>query len=93
MQYSKIITQIELEILGTDPPNVSSNQINNLNILIPNEDEMQLIGFRLEKIDQKIQTEENYLIKLQQIKSGLMADLLSGKKLVSIPKSIEPQTT
>lgn len=88
MQYSKIITQIELEILGTDPPNVSSNQINGLDVLKANEDEMHQIGFKLEKIDQKIQTEESYLNKLQQIKLGLMADLLSGKKLVTVPAAI-----
>jgi type I restriction enzyme S subunit len=51
------------------------------------------IANKLISIQTIIQSEKNHLLKLQQIKSGLMADLLSGNKLVSIPKEIETQTT
>jgi type I restriction enzyme S subunit len=39
---------------------------------------------KLSSIDYKIQTEQAYLHKLQQIKAGLMADLLTGKKEVRV---------
>jgi type I restriction enzyme S subunit len=55
--------------------------------------EQKIIAERLYSVDKKLQKEQNYLQKLQQIKSGLMADLLSGNKLVSIPKEMETQTT
>jgi type I restriction enzyme S subunit len=84
MQYREIISQIELEILGTDPPNVSSNQINSLKIKKPLEDEMYQIGLRVEKIDNKIQTEQQALAKYQQVKAGLLQDLLTGKVEVRI---------
>ena len=39
---------------------------------------------RLSSIDKNIQSEQNYLHKFQEIKSGLMGDLLTGKKKVHI---------
>jgi len=46
--------------------------------------EQNLIIERLNSMNQKLQTEQTYLHKLQQIKAGLMADLLSGKKSVTV---------
>ena len=46
--------------------------------------EQNLIIERLNSINQKLQTEQTYLHKLQQIKAGLMADLLSRKKKVDV---------
>jgi len=54
MQYNKTVIQIELEILGADLPNVSSNQINNLTISFPTSNEMNSIGLILEELDTKI---------------------------------------
>lgn len=45
-------------------------------------DEAIEISKRLLSIDNKLQSEQNYLLKLQNIKAGLMGDLLSGKKRV-----------
>lgn len=42
------------------------------------------ISRRLLSIDNKLQSEQNYLFKLQKIKNGLMGDLLSGKKRVTV---------
>ena len=55
--------------------------------------EQNEISKRLKTLDNKLSSEQAYLQKLQNIKSGLMADLLSGNKLVSIPKEMETQTT
>lgn len=43
------------------------------------------IAERLQTMDNKLQSEEIYLQKLQQIKRGLMSDLLSGRKQVPVP--------
>ncbi len=47
-------------------------------------EEQKIISERLISIDHKFQTEQTYLHKLQMIKSGLMGDLLNGKKRVKI---------
>ena len=47
--------------------------------------EQKLISVKLLLIKNKLQTEQNYLHKLQQIKAGLMGDLLSGRKKVLEP--------
>ncbi|MDP2209238.1 MAG: restriction endonuclease subunit S [Bacteroidota bacterium] len=47
--------------------------------------EQKLIAERLNSLNQKLHTEQTYLHKLQQLKSGLMGDLLSGRKKVSEP--------
>jgi len=50
------------------------------------------ISLRLKTIDKKLQTEQDFLHKQQQIKAGLMGDLLSGKKRVEVKEALEPQT-
>jgi type I restriction enzyme S subunit len=49
--------------------------------------EQTLIAERLNSLNQKLQTEQNILHKQQQIKAGLMNDLLSGKKNVIIKEN------
>lgn len=73
--------------------NVNQVALSNLFAIKPHEKEQLEIAKRLRIINNKIHTEENYLRKLQQIKSGLMADLLSGKKLVSIPNELETENS
>lgn len=50
----------------------------------PSKTEQNIISERLKAIDNKLQSEQNYLHKLQQLKSGLMSDLLSGRKEVVV---------
>jgi type I restriction enzyme S subunit len=49
--------------------------------------EQKLIAERLNSLNQKLQTEQDFLHKQQQIKAGLMNDLLSGKKQVTIKEN------
>lgn len=51
---------------------------------IPSISEQKAIGEILNKQDQLIEKEEQYLQKLQKLKNGLMNDLLTGKKRVKI---------
>lgn len=53
-------------------------------IVIPDKEEQNEISNILEKQDQLIEKEEQYLKKLQKLKSGLMDDLLTGRKRVNI---------
>ena len=46
--------------------------------------EQKLIAERLNSLNKKLQTEQDFLHKQQQIKAGLMYDLLSGKKKVKM---------
>ena len=64
-------------------PGLSVNKILRLSISKPSFQEQEKIAERLLSIDQKLQTEETYLHKLQQFKAGLMGDLLSGMVKVS----------
>jgi type I restriction enzyme S subunit len=62
-----------------------------LNIALPNINEQCVVNERLLVIENKIKTEQNYLQKLYHIKAGLMADLLSGKKLVTVTNKLETE--
>ena len=54
-------------------------------IAIPLDDEEQkVIKDKLDAIDKKIQTEQEALAKYQQLKAGLLQDLLTGKVEVSV---------
>ena len=69
-------------------PGLSVNKILRLSISKPSFREQEKIAERLLSIDQKLQTEQIYLHKLQQIKQGLMGDLLSGKKTVKVEEEL-----
>ncbi|MCX5805123.1 MAG: restriction endonuclease subunit S [Proteobacteria bacterium] len=73
-------------------PGLSVNKILKLPIIKPSFDEQNKIAERLLSIDQKHHTEQTYLQKLQQLKAGLMGDLLSGKKVVKVPVEAITQT-
>lgn len=64
--------------------NLPGSDVLRFEMIYPDSDEQIGITNRLKNIDNKLQTEQSYLKKLQQIKAGLMADLLSGKKKVTV---------
>lgn len=64
-------------------PGLSVNKILRMSISKPSFQEQEKIAERLLSIDQKLQTEQSHLHKLQQLKAGLMRDLLSGRVKVS----------
>lgn len=66
-------------------PSLSASTIEKIKYSMPSEKaEQQMISNVLEKQDQLIEKEEQYLKKLQKLKSGLMDDLLTGRKRVNI---------
>jgi len=60
-------------------------------ILFPKSQEQQAIYERANNIMSKIKIEQLYLDKLQQIKQGLMSDLLGGRKIVKVPGELVTQ--
>ena len=74
--------------IGTSQKAFTIDKLKNLHVYIPNEYEYKVICERVETINDKLQSEENYLQKMQMLKSGLMSDLLSGKKRVEADKEV-----
>jgi type I restriction enzyme, S subunit len=84
-QYLTSINETLLSLSGSSTmPAINFVVLNKLFVIYPKYGEQEEIDKRINSIDNKIQTEQNYLHKLQQIKAGLMADLLSGKKEVLV---------
>jgi type I restriction enzyme S subunit len=83
---------IEKYVKGSAQPGLNLGDLDKFIIRFPKllEEQME-IGKRMQSIDNKIISEQAYLQKLQQIKSGLMADLLSGKKLVTVTEELKTQ--
>lgn len=69
----------------TGVPMISQAQISSFQICVPNnEKEVRVITQKLQSIDQKIHTEQQALAKYQQLKAGLLQDLLTGRVEVSV---------
>lgn len=64
---------------GAGRAGLSLNILSQYHVLMPTKTEQNIITEKLETIDNKLQSEQAYLQKLQAIKQGLMSDLLSGK--------------
>ena len=79
--HSKNILASLLE--GTGIPHVPKDLLNFFDFLIPPLPEQKKIAEILSTVDDKIQKEKNYKEKLQELKKGLMQDLLTGKVRVN----------
>lgn len=64
---------------------ITKDYFDSLDFYFPKDtNEAKEIVQRISLIDSHIETEENYLFKLQQIKTGLMGDLLNGEGIPDI---------
>ena len=72
------------EATGSTVLGIKGSRLHKLKIVVPEIDEQILIAKKIKINTNILETEQNYLRKLQQIKSGLMNDLLSGKKEVKL---------
>jgi len=84
MQSVRVADYIEMVISGSDPPNVSSKQLESILIQVPPLSEQKKIASILVSVDAQIQSEKSNLHQLQQLKKGLMQDLLTGKVMVTV---------
>lgn len=72
---------------ATTVKHLSTYDISEANLFFPTVTEQKLVAERLNSLNQKLQSEQDFLHKQQQIKAGLMNDLLSGKKKVKIKEN------
>lgn len=72
-------------------PIVNKSQFSEFILPTMEKTEALLIAERLKAIDNKLQTEQTYLQKMQSLKKGLMEDLLSGKKHVKVSQELVTQ--
>lgn len=80
--------QLSRVMQGTTFEAVNSEDLFKVKIRFPEDKTEQIhIATILSSIDNKIQSEENYLKKLVQMKSGLMQDLLTGERRVNLEAS------
>ncbi|WP_417858127.1 restriction endonuclease subunit S [Xanthomarina gelatinilytica] len=75
---------LDLITSTTAQPAISMASLKVMEIPRPSLKEQNQIAKKLQSIDQKIHTEQQALAKYQQLKAGLLQDLLTGKVEVSV---------
>ena len=81
LQTSSVILVIEKQISGNDPPNLSSNQIEDIQLGIPTPPEQQKIANCLSDLDSLITAQTEQIAALQEHKKGLMQQLFPNPDL------------
>ena len=87
-----LLTQIFNKVNTGAQGNIGKADFEKATFKKPPFDEQQKIAERLKAIDNKLQTEQTYLLKMQSLKKGLMEDLLSGKKQVKVAEEVLTQS-
>ena len=77
---SKLVFQAQ----GSGQPNLSKQMVDSMLISVPPITEQKQIAKILNTQDKKIESEQKNLSKLQELKKGLMSDLLSGRVRVKV---------
>src|SRR5690606_29331480 len=68
----------------TGQPGINGNEYSKLSFVLPSIEEQNQIAQKLQSIHQKIHTEQQALAKYQQLKAGLLQDLLTGRVAVNV---------
>ena len=79
LQRNNIVSKIEVNIAGSDPPNLSPKEINSLKTNIPSLPEQEKIANFLSSVDTKIEKLEKKKELLEKYKKGMMQKLFSQK--------------
>ena len=80
MQMTFFISEMESQMLGTDPPNASFDNLYKQSLLLPPLPQQQKIADILGTWDEAIEKQSKLIDKLTDRKRGLMQQLLTGKK-------------
>ena len=84
LQFDGFVRQIQAAIAGSDPPNVSSAQIESLLVPLPKIKEQIEIASIISSIQSLIDQKSQSLKKSQLLKESISQDLLSGGKRVNV---------
>ena len=79
----------ELKAIGSTRSRIGLTELKDIPIIYPEKKEQDLIGQRLDTINDLLKDEENYLNKIKQLKQALMSDLLTGKVRVKYEEEKE----
>lgn len=80
LERKKVVLQIENNLSGSDPPNLSSKDLYRIKIKIPSEsNEQKQIGTFLQNIDHIIALQQRKLALLKQLKKGMLQKMLAEK--------------
>jgi len=80
LERKKVVLQIENNLSGSDPPNLSSKDLYRIKIKIPSEsNEQKQIGTFLTKLDSIISLQQRKLDLLKQLKKGLLQKMFADK--------------
>lgn len=77
LQREDLIKSIENNIAGSDPPNLSPNEINSIDLSIPSFKEQTKIASFLTVVDDKLQALKQKKTLLEQYKKGVMQKIFS----------------
>jgi type I restriction enzyme S subunit len=92
LQTFQLNHYFDLELTASTIKNLSLSSVRNTPVTLPKTNsEQKLIAERIRIITSKLNTELTYLQKQQQIKKGLMEDLLTGIKLVKVAEELVTQ--
>ncbi|MFW7398448.1 restriction endonuclease subunit S [Vagococcus fluvialis] len=81
LKMSRTVSLIENELAGTDPPNLSSKNLDNINIEITSSNEEQTkIGTFFKQLDKTIALHERELELLNLTKKGFLQQIFPGNK-------------
>lgn len=83
LNYNICRKRLNMEIIGTTRPRVNLTQIRSLQLPLPPLPEQKRTASILSQVNETIEKEQKYKQKFEQIKQGLMENLLSGKVRVN----------
>ena len=84
IQTPYFVNAMNLSMAGTDPPNMSVNDLDSIMLPIPPYSEQKEIALILSKIDDRINGYKEMNAEMKVLKKGLMQQLLTGKTRVKI---------
>ena len=83
MQSVYVQGQILLHTLGQAVKGINIGEVRKLSFALPGKDEQVAIALRLDELHRCLHSTDQRLEKLRALKTGLMQDLLTGKKRVT----------
>jgi type I restriction enzyme S subunit len=91
LQSKAVQDQVSLHTIGQAVKGINIRDVKSIFLALPKNSEQQAIAERLEKIQETLNSTQGQLNKIRALRTGLMQDLLTGKKRVSALLEQEPK--